>query len=200
MQTTIRATDERTLRLLDGLVVFWVVLWVVLGTWSGVTIWRVADAGDTISSSGRALASVGGGLQSLADIPVIGEKPRAVGEQVSTTAADVTARGQDLKGELRRLGVLLGLAIVAIPSAPVAGLYLPLRLARRREVAGIRAALARQPHDQGLDRYLADRARSTLSFDVVAGLGSAAEDDAGRTRALADAELSRLGLARPAQV
>lgn len=200
MRTTIRGADESTLRLWDGIAVFWVVLWAALGVWTGVTLWHVADAGDTISSSGRALYAVGHGLQDLAEVPVVGEGSGPVGQKVVATADDITARGQHLKGQMRRLGVLLGLAVLAIPVIPVVGLYLPLRLARRREVSALRRDLARHPHDPGLDRYLANRARTLLPYQTVVMLTEAAaagrEADDGDRR-LADAELSRLGIRRP---
>ncbi len=201
MSRTLRAADAGTLHLWDGIVLFWVVLWAVLGVWSGVTIWQVADTGDTITSSGEALHSAGTALESLSDVPVIGERPGRLGAEVVVTADEITGRGQQIKGQLRRLGLLLGLAIMAIPVSPVVGVYLPLRLSRRREVARIRRQLAERPDDRGLDRYLADRARTTLSFDLVAEAvrGPADEHPDRQVRRLADAELARLGLTRPAR-
>lgn len=197
MQSNVRmAADHRSVRTLDGVVLFWCVLWCVLGVWTGVTLWHAADVGDTISASGRSLTDVGEGLQGLSDIPVIGEGPGEVGASVSETAADIVARGAEVKADLRLLGVFLGVAVVGIPVTPILGLYLPMRLRRGREVARIRRQLHEHGHDPGFDRYLADRARASLTYDEVARLDPTPEArDA--DRALADAELARLGITRP---
>ncbi len=158
MSTTIRvAADHRTLRLLDAAVLFWVVLWVVIGAWTGVTLWRAADVGDTVASSGRSLVSVGEGLQSLSAVPLVGDRPAEIGTEVTETAGEISERGDEVKGQLRQLGVVLGIAVVGIPVTPVVGLYLPLRLRRGREVAGIRRHL--QPRRRPALRPLPGRPR-----------------------------------------
>ncbi len=196
MQTTIRvAADHQSLKLLDAAVLFWVVLWCVLGVWTGVTLWSASDVGDTISSSGRSLSSVGDGLQSLGGVPVVGEQPAAIGEDLQTSAQDIAVRGGEVKGQLRQLGVLLGIAVVGIPVTPILGLYLPLRVRRGREVAAIRRQLAQHSDDPAFERYLADRARASLPYESVATLDpSPAHSDVDRR--LADAELARLGITR----
>lgn len=196
MSSTVRlSTDHRTVHLLDGVVVFWCVLWCVLGVWTGVTLWQAADVGDTVSASGETLATVGGGLESLSDLPVIGDRPGEIGAEVVRNAADIVARGAEVKGQLRLLGVFLGIALVGIPVAPVLGLYLPLRVRRAREVGSIRQQLRDHADDPGFDRYLADRARASLPYREVARLDPTPGSRDG-DRALADAELARLGIAR----
>ncbi len=161
-----------------------------------MTLWSAADVGDTISSSGRSLASVGDGLESLAGVPVVGDTPASIGADLQGSAADITTRGAEVKGQLRLLGILLGIAVVGIPVSPVLGLYVPLRLRRAREVRSIRRQLQEHGDDPGFERYLADRARSSLPYDAVATLDpSPAHSDVDRQ--LADAELVRLGIRRP---
>jgi hypothetical protein len=190
VSSTVRlTTDQRSVHLLDGVVVFWCVFWCVLGVWTGVTLWQAADVGDTISASGSSLASVGRGLESLSDLPVIGERPGEIGAEVNRSAAEIVERGAEVKGQLRLLGVFLGIGLVGIPVTPVLGLYLPLRLRRAREIRAIRGQLEQHRDDPGFDRWLADRARATLPYSEVAGHGS---DE----RGLADAELTRLGISR----
>jgi hypothetical protein len=193
-----RAADRRTLLLLDGTAVAWVLLWALLGGWTGVTLWHAADAGDTISSSGRALSTVGRGLQGLGELPIVGEATGPVGDRVVATANGISDRGQQLKGQLRRLGVLMGVALLLIPVVPVLGLYLPLRIARHRDVSALRRDVSARPDDPGLDRYLADRARTVLPYRTVVALsGGAVAGSAAGDRRLADAELARLGVRRP---
>ncbi len=197
MRAAIRTTDEATIRLLDGLVMFWVALWLTIGVWSAVTIWQASDIGDTITNSGQALESAGAALGKIGSIPVIGDEGD-LGKEVVTTAANISERGQEFKGDLRRLAVMLGLSIMFMPTTPVVGLYFPLRLARRREVAEIRRALDQHGDDPQLDRHLAERALNNLPFMAVLSLGSspAHEISDGDARTLADAELARLGLRR----
>lgn len=198
MQRVRGVTDHKTVRLLDSAVLFWVVLWTVLGVWTGITLWQAADVGTTISASGRSLDAVGSSLQSLSEVPVIGERPGELGAEVSATAVDITARGTEVRGQLRLLGVFLGIAIVGIPVTPILGLYLPLRVRRGREVAGIRRQLRAHGDAPGFQRYLAGRARSWLTYDDVLRLEAEDQDDGSGERRLADAELSRLGIARRA--
>lgn len=199
MRGTIRTADEPTIRLLDGLVIFWVVLWFLIGAWTGVTIWAASDIGDTITTSGHALESTGTALTKLGAVPVVGERAKALGEEVQNTATDIASRGQEFKGQLHRLSLMLGISIMVMPTTPIVGLYLPLRLARRREVVGIRRTLAKHGDDPQLDRYLAERALSHLPFTAIYSVSTDPWRDLsdGRARDLADVELGRLGLERP---
>ncbi len=197
MRLTMRAADSRTLHMWDGLILFWAVLWVVIGTWTGVTLWQASGTGDTISSSGRSIATVGESLAGLADVPLVGGKPGEIGQQVEENGAEIQQRGQEVKGQLRQLALLLGISIVAIPITPVLGLYLPVRLERRREVEGVRRELGRRGLDASLEEYLADRARMTLPYDMVRPLVPDGSVDGDARRRLAEAELARLGIAGP---
>ncbi len=199
MRATISTADESTIRVLDGLVIFWLVLWLFIGAWSAVTIWHVGDIGDTISNSGRALETAGTALTKVGSVPIIGDEAGELGNEVVTTAGDVASRGQEVKGQLRQLAVMLGLSIIVMPTTPVVGMYLPLRLARRREISGIRQALAQHGGDARLDRYLAERALDHLPFTSVRSLSPDPWRDIaeGKATKLADAELERLGLRRP---
>ena len=200
MKTTLRAmNDERSVRNLDRLVVFWVMLWLVLGVATGVTLWRAADLGDTLTSSGNTLTDVGRSLQDLSALPLVPDRPGEVGASVQQSGAEITVRGQEVKSQMRLLGVLLGMALVGIPVTPIVGLYLPVRLSRRREVSDLKRALLDRPGDDELDRWLAERARASLTYDQVDRISRAADGDRHTVqRSLADAELGRLGLARPA--
>lgn len=199
MYPSIRTADEPTVRLLDGLVGFWLVLWLVVGALSGYTLWQVSDLGNTVSRSGHALESAGESLQQVGEIPVLGSGADDLGDEAVGTGREVAASGQQVERQFRRLSVLLGLSIMVIPTTPLLGLYLPLRLARRREVAALRRLLAGEGHNPALDRHLAERAMERLPYATVRAISADpwADISAGRTRALADVELARLGLVRP---
>lgn len=200
MTTTLRAMgDAWSVRTLDRLVVFWVTLWFVLGAATGITLWRAADLGDTLTNSGNTLTAVGQSLRDLSELPLIPDRPGEVGADVQESGAQITLRGQEVKRQMRVLGVLVGIALVGIPVTPILGFYLPLRLRRGREISRLKNALREHPDDDELDDWLAARARASLDFEQV--IRTAREhpgDHRALQRSLADAELSRLELRRPA--
>ena len=199
MRADIRTADQSTVAWWDRLAVFWVTLWLVVGAGVAVTVWRIADIGDTITSSGDALQTAGKAISDFAGVPVIGEDAGKLGSEVTSTSADVSSSGQDVKGQLRRLAVLLGVVISLMPTLPVLGLYLPGRLGRRREIGEIDAALRRDDDTAQVDRLLAERALEHLTFADLAAVSRDPRADIarGESRHLADAELRRLGLVRP---
>ena len=198
MALSVRTADESTIRLLDGAVVAWMILWLAVGGWSAYTVWELSDVGDTVTTSGTAISSAGEALESLREVPVVGERPAELGEEAALAGAEIQTRGQQVKSQLRQLSVLLGLAVTLIPTTPVLGLYVPLRRARQRERREISRVLQGPGPDAGFERYLAERAVRHLSWSDVRRL----VDDPwqamldGRHLELANAELARLGLSR----
>jgi hypothetical protein len=187
-----------TVRVIDGLVVFWVLLWVVVGGWAGATFWQLAGLGDTISNSGQALGTAGEALANVAEVPVVGDSVADLAAEVTATSAEVIASGQSFKSDLRLLSLLLGFAIAVMPTTPVLGFYLPLRWERHRDRASLRRALAEDVEPLGLDRFLAERAVSHLHYGESSAVSRDPYQDAlSGSRALADLELARLGLRRP---
>ena len=199
MRVGVRTADQSTIAWWDRLAVFWVALWLLVGAAAAVTIWQIADIGDTISSSGDSLQTAGKAISGFAGVPLIGDDAAKLGSQVTTTSADVSSSGQDVKSQLRRLAVLLGVVITLMPILPILGLYVPDRLARRRELGEIDAALRREEDRAQVDGLLAQRALEYLSFADLAAVSPDPRADIarGETRGLADAELRRLGLVRP---
>ena len=198
MDLDVRTADQSTIRRLDGLALFWVVLWVVIGGWAGYTLWQLSEVGDTVTTSGRALGSTGDALESLGNVPVVGDRTAELGSEVVVAGDDIARRGQEVRSQMRQLAVLLGLAIALIPATPLLGLYLPFRKARTRDITEVQRLLSSSPSADITDRYLAERAVRRLPPSTVQEIdpdpwGALAE---GRTRSLADAELRRLGLRR----
>lgn len=193
----VQRVDVRDLRLLDALVVFWCTLCVVIGAWVGYEIFQLARLGTSLAESGQALDSSGRALQELRSLPFIGDTPGAIGDEVRRTGADVAVRGAQARDNIRRLGVLLGLAAVLVPLSPVLLLYVPFRLRRRSDRRDVRRMLTHG--DQlDIDTYLASRALAAVPYKRLRRLTPAPWKDfeAGRHAALADAELRRLGLRR----
>jgi phosphate starvation-inducible protein PhoH len=114
--------------------------------------------------------------------------------------AEVEGSGRNSRDAVHRTAVVAGVGIGVLPGALVLVLYLPVRSRWRRDVRAVADALADSAGDPAFERYLARRAVAALAWDEVRGV---APDpwgalDRGDVRALADAELSRLGLSRPA--
>lgn len=190
--------DHRTVALMDGVAVFWVVLWLVVGTATGVQIWQLSRISDTAEASAGAVASVGEALQDISDIPLVGDAPGELGAEVAAAAAEIEASAARTRRDVRRTSILLGASTFLIPISPVLGLYVPLRLRRRGHVATIRRELRTGDGGAAFDAYLAHRAVAALSYPQLLRVSAdpAADLAQGRHGALADAELERLGLAR----
>lgn len=198
MATVLGTLDRQTVRALDGLAVFWVVLWLVVGVWTGATMWQLSHLGDTVADSGRALDDAGRAVEAVADVPLVGDQASELAARVRATASDVQTQGEESRDAVRRLSVLLGLSVAVIPTTPLLGVYAPLRLARARDAAAVRRAL--DSGAPGLDAHLATRAVRHLPLPRLLAVTDDPVRDLRdrRFRALADAELRRLGLGRPA--
>lgn len=198
MAGLVRGARPETLRLADGAVLLWAAFWIVIGGWTAASVWDLSQLGSTLSQSGEALDTAGEGLQRIGQIPLVGDRPEQLGNEVRSAAAEITVRGQETRANLRRLSILLGVSIALIPSAPVLGIYLPRRFARRRTTREVRRRLAARPDDPGLDRYLAQQAVATIPLERLLDWSDDPCGDLadGHVRPLADAELAHLGLNR----
>lgn len=196
MSVSFTDADHRTVSLLDGVAVFWVIFWLVVGLATGAQIWQLSGISDTAQVSARAVDSAGQALQGLRNIPIVGDTPGDLGEEVSAAAAEIERSAAQTREDVHRLSVLLGLSIFLIPISPVLGLYLPLRLRRRGHVAAIRRELQRGHGGPAFEAYLAHRAVNTMRYvDLLRTSPDPARDLAeGRHSELAAAELARLGL------
>jgi hypothetical protein len=107
--------------------------------------------------------------------------------------------GQTSNSAVQELSVLFAVAVAVIPSVPLLTLYLPLRVSRRREQRRLKRALRQR--EAGLEEFLARRAVQHLPFHVLAegGHNPWQELQSGSFRRLADLELLRVGVERPAE-
>lgn len=199
MNASLRSIDHRTVSLLDGVAVFWAVLWFVIGGVTSYEIWQLSSLSDTAEVSAEAVDRAGEALQAIGELPLVGEGPGDLGDEVRAAADEVGLSADRTRVDVRRLSVVLGLSVFLIPVSPVLGLYVPLRLGRRREVAAIRRGLDARGLDPSMQSYLAQRAVQSLSFDELRRVTSDPTGDLeqGRYGALATAELDRLGLRAP---
>lgn len=196
MRAFIRMTDTRALAVLDGFVVFWIALWIVVGLLTGSQVWRLSSVSDSAQASAVAVDTAGEALQSFSGLPLVGDRSGRLGDDVRAAADQVRVSAAQTDVTLHRLGLLLGASIILIPLTPVFGMYLPNRLTRGREVRALRRRLRRGAMDPPLQAYLARRAVDVLPYQQLRLVTADPTGDlqAGRHDALARAELARLGL------
>lgn len=116
----------------DAAVAVWVALWLVIGVWTGVEVWRLSELTETVAGSGVALDEAGEGLESLQRVPVVGNDAAELGTRVRQNAADIVTGSEQAGGSFRRLALLLGVTIVFVPTVPVVAMRRVLRHATPR--------------------------------------------------------------------
>ncbi len=185
-------------------VALWMVVWLVVGGVTAIQVRQLTEVSDSLVESADALDVAGTALQDIGRLPLVGERPEALGNQVRETAQEVDRAGTASRETVRTVSVLLGLALALIPIVPVVAIYVPLRRAGERERRAVKRALARSPHDPLLEEFLAYHAVYNLPYDTLRQVSADPWGDLRQRsfRRLANAELTRLGLAsrrRPVQ-
>lgn len=186
------------IRAVDLAVGAWIVAWVVVATVAFVEVRDLEQLSDTLARSGTALDTAGSGLETIGAIPVVGDGPERLGREVRAAAEEVRVSAFESRQSVRSLSVVIALVVGVLPTVPPLLLYLPWRAGRRREVEAIAAALRDRSEDTDLEEHLARRAVERLPFDALVAITPTPWRDLeeGRFRLLANAELTRLGLAR----
>lgn len=194
--STFALTPGRS-RLLSVVVVLWVVLWLGVGAVTGFQVRQLTEVSDSLVESADALDVAGVALQDIGRLPLVGDRPEALGNQVRQTALEIDRAGAASRETVRTVSVLLGLALVLIPVVPVVAVYLPLRRAGTRERKAVKQALADGGQDPVIEEFLAHRAVENLPYDTLREVSADPWGDLrrGSFRRLANAELTRLGLA-----
>lgn len=194
------APTRRTIRTVDLVLVVWAAVWVAIGSLVAMDMRDLRDLSDSLVFAGRTLQQAGERLTTLQDVPFLGEDLARVGEQLQEAGRRAVVNGQTSRSSIDSTSILLGVAIAGIPSLPLFGLYLPVRLSWAREVRSLRRKLQEAPDDPVFLEYLARRAIDRLPYDALREVSEHPWQDVemGRFEALADAELRRLGLSRRA--
>jgi hypothetical protein len=198
MSAGTRLLNARTVRWLDVAVLVWIVVWCALGALIWHDLLAQSRLSDNVIKMGLAIRDTGEALAVVGGLPLIGNGISDFADRIAATGAEVESSGRDSRDSITRVAVVSGFGVAVLPAAMVLFLYLPIRIGWRREVAGIAAALARS-HGDGFEHYLAQRAVYALPWDRLQALVGDPWQAiaAGDYRALADAELARLGLVRP---
>ena len=183
-------------RLLAIALAVWILLWLVAGCITAIQIRNLTQLSDSLADSGQALDTAGSGLQTLGRLPVVGERPMELGNEVRDAADEVRLAAVSSRETIRWVSLLVGAALVVIPMVPAVSWYVPLvSLARQRR--SLSAALAQIDQNPRLEEFLAHRAVQNLDYRALIHVSQDPWGDLerGSYRRLANAELTRLGLA-----
>ena len=191
--------SARAVRWIDVGIVVWVVVWMAFG----VILWHdiraqtqlsgdVIKIGTAVKETGQALSVVGG-------LPLVGGSIGDFAAKIEKMGAEVAASGEESQAGIERTAVIAGLSVGILPAALALFLYLPVRVRWRRYVRAVADALPAFAGEPAFEQYLARRAADALPWDSLRALSPDPWQAiaSGDYRALADAELSRLGLRRP---
>lgn len=192
-----RVPSTRSVHAIDVVLALWVVIWIGLGVAIGIKLSNLSDLSHTAVVSGQAIESVGRSLGVLGAVPLLGSSLAGVASQVQAAGASAVASGQSSLSSIHALSVLLAIAVALLPSIPVLGFYLPLRLDLRREADALYNATLKHGHEPGFRAFLARRAIGSLGYHRLSGVVAQPWDlalsEADRSE-LAAAELVRLGI------
>jgi hypothetical protein len=186
------------IRTLDAVVLLWVILWIVIGVEVGRDIHQLTDVPRTVASAGRAIGDVSGSLRRLAGLPVVGSQIEPLATRAQAQARSIRSTGRATDQSIRELSVLLGLAVAIAPTVPLLALFVPFRISQEREARAFRRAARRTSDDPVFEEFLARRAAEHLPYHRLREITPDPWRDIqrGNVRALADAELRRVGVSR----
>lgn len=188
--------SRRTVFRLDVVAVVTVAAFTTLGLAVGLQLWNVAQVHRGLLDVATALESTGQAVGLVAELPLIGPNARPLEGDIARAADEVRVSAGLARDATRAVAVGVGATIALLVWVPVAVLYLPLRLARRRELRGLRRQLA-GPVDPMLIEHLARTAVRRVPFGELRRITPRPWHDLerGRHTHLAAAELRRLGVA-----
>lgn len=189
--------SSRALHALDVALGVWVAIWIGLGVAIGINISDLSGLSHTAVVSGQAVQTVGRSFEALGAIPLVGGSLSGVAQQVQAAGASVVSSGHSSLSSIHALSVLLAITVALLPSIPVFGFYLPVRLDLRREAEALHRAALQYGSDPGFRSFLARRAIDSMGYHRLKGLAARpweqtlSETDCSE---LAAAELRRLGI------
>lgn len=195
----LRRVVPNTARLsgVDCVLGLWVIVWIGLGVAIGVKLSDLSGLSHTAILTGHAVQALGRSFAVLGGIPLVGGSLGGVASQVQAAGANIAGGGANSLSSIHALSVLLAIAVALLPSVPVFGFYLPVRLGLRREARALRQAVLDHGDDPAFRAFLARRAIDTIGYHRLQGITTmpwANVGGDGGTAELAAAELTRLGI------
>jgi len=186
------------IRLLDAAALLWLALWIGIGWLVYHYVNGLASLSNTVILAGRAVDATASALGVISQIPFVGGELGDLREKAHAAAQSAVANGQASRSDVHNLAVLLWIAISTAPTAPLLVIYGLLRRGWRRDRRSLEEAMSGWDDDPALEQFLARRALEHLPYRRLRRISPNPWRDyeEGRTAALADAELARVGLAR----
>jgi hypothetical protein len=191
--------SARAMRRLDVALAIWAVFWIAIAAYTAYEVAALETLGHTAVKAGIATETTGHTLAAVGHLPFVGGRISHLAAQAIAAGASARASGASTAAVVDRLAVLLGIAIALIPTVPLLGLYVPLRVSWRRDRDAINSAVARWDGETGLESFLAQRALAHLPYEELRELGYDGTPGSPPAVELAAAELRRLGLDYPAR-
>jgi hypothetical protein len=187
---------QRSVRMIDVLVVVWTAAWIFLGVTVGLFVERLGAVGEGIGDAGAAVGRAGDAVGNLSDVPLVGGGFQELADRIGELGGGIVRSGRSLEDDVDALAVLVGGALVLGPTLPILALWVPPRFARERERRALRRSL--RTADGGAIAFLAQRAVSTRLFSELIAVTDDPVGDlrAERYEALATLELDHLGIRR----
>jgi len=184
------------LHVLDAAIALWVAIWIGLGVAIGLEVAQLTSLSRTVVIDGHAVETVGRSLEPLKALPFVGSVVGQEAARIASAGASTVRGGESTTSSIHVLSVLLALAVALLPSMPVFGFYLPLRLERRRECRALKAAVRAHGEDPAFQTFLAQRALAALSYHQLRREASPLwmRSLESEREQLAAAELRRFGL------
>jgi hypothetical protein len=185
---------QRSIVAIDLLVVLWTVAWLVIGIAVGTFVERLGAVGEGLEDAGQAIGRAGDAVDSLSDVPLMGEGFSAVAQEIRGIGRETAQNGRSVEDDVDSLAVLIGAGLALGPTLPVLAVWVPPRVSRERERRALRKSL--QSDDRIALAYLAHRAVATRLFRELrkASEDPVADLTAGRYEALAALEMDHLAL------
>lgn len=196
---TVRRTvpNSAGLTTVDVVLAVWVLVWIGLGVAIGVKLSDLSGLSHTAILTGHAVQALGKSFGLIGNVPLVGGALGGVARQVQAAGANIAGGGASSLSSIHALSVLLAIAVALLPSVPVFGFYLPVRLDMRREARALREAVVERGTDPAFRAFLARRAIYSLGYHRLGGVTATpwahADSEAG-TAELAKSELARLGI------
>jgi hypothetical protein len=187
-----------TLRRWDVAAAVYTLAFLSLGAVAGWQIWSLAELHRSLLEGADALSLTARAVGLVGELPVVGNGADQLAGSITDTAAQLRTNALAVRTQVHALAVVVGVAIALLPTVPLLALYLPLRVARARELAGLRRKLA-GPADPLLVEHLAHAALRRVPYAQLRRVSRHPWRDVeqGRHEHLAAAELRRLGLRPP---
>jgi hypothetical protein len=185
---------QRSIVAIDLLVVLWTIAWLVLGITVGTFVERLGAVGEGLEDAGQAIGRAGDAVDTLSDVPLMGEGFSTVAEEIRGIGRETAQNGRSVESDVDSLAVLIGAGLALGPTLPILAVWIPPRVSRERERHALRKSL--KSDDRVALAYLANRAVATRLFRELrkASDDPVADLAAGRYEALAALEMDHLSL------